>query len=183
MRVLDRLDTPAQVVSDLGQTLVQNPLAVALVGDETAYVGHASSMVYRWFTDPAIRAFYPAEDHDRHARVFVSGLRAAMARGTDTPFAGQLVTALLERSPAFTGIWNDHEVNVRTSARKTMIHPAIGRITLDCQTLLSENLTQALLVYTATPGSEDADKLELLGVVGQQQFDTQPHAGRRTAAA
>ncbi len=33
MRVLDRIDAPAQVMSDLGETLVQNPLAVALVGD------------------------------------------------------------------------------------------------------------------------------------------------------
>jgi hypothetical protein len=39
MRVLDRLDTPAQVVSDLGVTLVQNTFAEALLGPQTQYTG------------------------------------------------------------------------------------------------------------------------------------------------
>src|SRR5918995_6758558 len=49
LRVLERLDTPAQVMSDLGDTLVQNELAVALVGDQTQHTGPARSMLYRWF--------------------------------------------------------------------------------------------------------------------------------------
>ena len=49
MRVLDRLvDTPAQVVTDLGVTLVQNRLAVALLGDQTSFDGLARSAYYRW---------------------------------------------------------------------------------------------------------------------------------------
>ena len=56
MRVLDRLqDTPAQVVTSLGETLLQTPPAVALLGDETAYTGLDRSMVYRWFTRPDAR--------------------------------------------------------------------------------------------------------------------------------
>ena len=48
MRVLDRLDdTPAQVVTDLGETLAQNRLAVALLGDQTGFTGPARSGVYR----------------------------------------------------------------------------------------------------------------------------------------
>ena len=36
MRILDRLiDTPAQVMGLLGETIAQNPTAVALLGDET----------------------------------------------------------------------------------------------------------------------------------------------------
>ena len=46
MRVLDRLtDTPAQVVTDLAVTLVQNRLAVALLGDQTSYDGPARSAI------------------------------------------------------------------------------------------------------------------------------------------
>src|SRR6202034_1201900 len=45
MRVLDRLqDTPAQVVTSLGETLLQTPPAVALLGDETAYIGPDRSL-------------------------------------------------------------------------------------------------------------------------------------------
>jgi len=64
MRILDRLgDTPAQVVTDIGVTLVQTPLAVALLGDQTGYTGPSRSLFYRWFADPSERGRYAAEDH------------------------------------------------------------------------------------------------------------------------
>jgi transcriptional regulator with XRE-family HTH domain len=47
LRVLDTVDAPAQVMSDLGETLVQNPLAVALLGDQTRFTGPARHMLYR----------------------------------------------------------------------------------------------------------------------------------------
>ena len=35
-------------------------------------------------------------------------------------------------------------------------------MTLDCQILTSENQLERLVVFTATPGSEDAERLALL---------------------
>ncbi len=171
MRVLDRLDTPAQVVSELGETLVQNPLAVALLGDQTSFEGPSRSIFYRWFTDPAERSFYPEEDHDRHARTWVSGLRAVLARAGPDSRAADLVARLRDESPEFSRIWDEHEVAVRTSQRKRMVHPAIGTIELDCQVLVAEDQAQSLLVYTATPGTEDYEKLKLLSVIGIQRFE------------
>lgn len=170
MRVLDRLDTPAQVISDLGQTLVQNPLAIALLGDKTGYTGLARSAVYRWFVDPEERAIYPPEDHDRHARLFVGDLRASSARDDSDRAAAELIEALTRESPAFLALWEEHEVLVRSTGRKRMVHPRIGTIELDCQILVAENEAQRLLVYTATPGTEDHDKLHLLSVIGAQEF-------------
>ena len=65
MRVLDRLqdNTPAQVMTGLGETLLQTPLAVALLGTETEYSGMARSIYYRWFTNPDARRIYPTDDH------------------------------------------------------------------------------------------------------------------------
>jgi transcriptional regulator with XRE-family HTH domain len=41
LRVLDRLsDTPALILSNLGEALVQNQMAVALLGDRSGYTGH-----------------------------------------------------------------------------------------------------------------------------------------------
>jgi transcriptional regulator with XRE-family HTH domain len=78
MRVLDRLtDTPALILTAALETLAQNDLAVALLGDHAQYAGIARSSVYRWFTDPAERAVYPAEDRDRQSRAQVASLRAA----------------------------------------------------------------------------------------------------------
>lgn len=170
MRVLDRLDTPAQVVTDLGQTLAQNEHAVALLGDQTSYTGHARSICYRWFTDPGTRAHYPAEDHEHHARVFVGTVRSALARAQDDPEIRGLVAALHACSPEFTRVWEEHDVGVRMSSSKRMLHPAIGPITLDSQKLVCEDEAQALLVYTARPGTEDREKLDLLAVIGAQEF-------------
>ena len=178
MRVLDRLDTPAQVMSDLGDTLVQNELAVALLGDQTRYTGPARSMLYRWFTDPEVRDIYPVEDQPRHTRAYVAGARAILARDRADPRAREIIEPLLEISPEFAQLWSEHEVAVRLSDRKRMVHPRVGTIELHCQQLIAADEGQILLVYTATPGTEDADKLRLLSVIGNQRFSDAARAGR-----
>lgn len=170
LHLLDRLDTPAQVVDDLGRTLAQNALAVALNGNHAVFTGHARSICFRWFTDPSLSERYPAEDRDHHARVFVGGLRAAIARTPDDPAVRELVEALQARSPEFTAIWNEHDIDVRMGPAKRLLHPSVGLISLDCQRLTCEDVSQMLLVYTATPGTEDRDKLDLLRVIGDQRF-------------
>jgi transcriptional regulator with XRE-family HTH domain len=166
MRVLDRLhDTPAQVMSNLGETLVQNRPAQALLGDETGHRGPARSAVYRWFTDPAEQRVYPPPDRERHGRFLVASLRAAS--GSD-PRATGLARLLVAKSPEFAKLWEAHEVTVPFERRKTLVHPSFGEIALDCQALFTDDLAQVLLVFTATPGTEDAEKLQLLSVVGPE---------------
>jgi hypothetical protein len=41
----------------------------------------------------------------------------------------------------------------------------VGDLELSCQTLLDPDQSHRLLVYTAAPGSESAEKLRLLAVV------------------
>jgi transcriptional regulator with XRE-family HTH domain len=162
MRILDRLsDTPAMVISRLGETLVQTPMAAALLGDETRFTGLSRSMVYRWYTDPATREAYPVEDHPLHGRVFTAGLRAAYASGPRGR-AGEIVDALLARSPEFAAVWADHEVGVRHVDRKRIIHPSLGLLDLWCQNLLDPGQAQTLVVFTAAAGSPSYEKLQLL---------------------
>lgn len=170
LRVLDRLDAPAQVMSDLGETLVQNALAVALLGDQTRFTGSARSLLHRWFTDPEERSLYPVEDQPHHTRVYVAGARATLARDQDDLRARALIDELLEVSPEFAERWHEHEVAITFSDRKRIDHPRVGLLELHCQQLIAADEGQVLLVYTASPGSEDADKLKLLSVIGTQQF-------------
>lgn len=86
MRVLDRLDdSPALVLTDMSDTLAMNPLAIALLGDQTRHTGLARSAYYRWFMDPAERLVYPEEDHERHGRAQAARLRVALTAGSDVP--------------------------------------------------------------------------------------------------
>ncbi len=171
LRVLDRLDdTPALILTDLGETLVQNRMAAALFGDASGYTGLARSAVYRWFTDPAARSSYPADDHTRHGRAQVAGLRVAYGlRGPDSR-AGELARALHRASAEFAELWDRHEVAQRFEDHKTLLHPEIGAIEVDCQALFTDDQSQTLLVLTAPPRSEGAEKLRLLAAVGLNRF-------------
>jgi transcriptional regulator with XRE-family HTH domain len=170
-RVLDRLeDTPAMVLSSLAETLVQNRLAAALLGDHSHFAGLARSGIYRWFNDPAERAVYPTADQPRQARAHVASLRVAYGLGGPDSRAGRLAHALLKESPEFAELWERHEVATRFEDHKILLHPEVGEIELDCQALLTEDQSQALLVLTAAPRTDAAGKLALLRVLGQERF-------------
>jgi transcriptional regulator with XRE-family HTH domain len=171
MRVLDRLqDTPAQVVTSLGETLLQTPPAVALLGDETAYTGPDRSMVYRWFTRPDVRQIYPGEDHDLHSRAFTADLRSAVARHGPRSRAAALAQRLLEVSPEFALLWSEHEIAVPRGHQKRIRTAELGVLEVYCQMLYDLDQDQALLIFTATPGSDSYDKLRLLSVIGAQKL-------------
>jgi transcriptional regulator with XRE-family HTH domain len=171
MRVLDRLDdTPAMVISDLAETLAQNRLATALLGDQMRFSGPARSGYYRWFTDPNERLRYPEADHFHQSRLQAAGLRAALAADSTDPHPARLVKLLREHSPEFVQVWERHEVTARFDDHKTIVHPELGELEVDCQVMFNENRAQILLVFTASPGSEVYQKLQLLSVIGQQQF-------------
>ena len=171
LRVLDRLhDTPALILSSLGETLVQNQMAEALFGDQSGYTGLARSAIYRWFTEPTERLLYPEEDRDRQSRAQVANLRAAIGTMGARSRAGELVRALQKESAEFVELWDRHEVAKRFDDHKTLVHPELGPIELDCQALFTEDQSQALLVLTAPPRTEDYEKLQLLAVLGRERF-------------
>ena len=170
LRVFDRLDqTPALILSTLNETLAQNRLGAALLGDHSQHSGLARSAIYRWFTDPAEREIYPVADRYRQSKAQASSLRAAVGAAGPRSRAGILVREL-KVSPEFTEIWALHEVATRFEDHKTLIHSELGPIDLDCQVLFTEDQGQALLVLTAAPRSEAAEKLALLAVLGNQTF-------------
>lgn len=173
-RVLDRLDdTPALILSGLNETLMQNRLAVALLGDHSAHTGLSRSGVHRWFTDPAAdRDLYPLADQPRQSRAQVAGLRTAYSVLGPDSRAGEIVTALQKESEEFRDLWARHEVATRFEDHKTLIHPEVGEIALDCQALFTEDQSQALLVLTAAPRTEAHEQLQMLAVVGRQHMAT-----------
>ncbi|MCW2930413.1 MAG: transcriptional regulator, partial [Actinomycetia bacterium] len=157
-------------LSNLGEMLIQNQMAAALLGDKSGYTGLARSEIYRWFTDPAERSRYPEDDRDRQSRAQVANLRAAYGSMGARSRAGELVRALQKASSEFASLWERHEVAQRFADHKTLIHPELGAIEVDCQVLFTEDQSQALLVLTAAPRTESYDKLQLLAVLGHERF-------------
>ena len=105
-----------------------------------------------------------------HSRIHVATLRAVHGRAGEDPEADELVDRLLRESGEFAELWGRHQVASRSGTHKRFLHPLVGALTLDCQVLTAESLTERLVVFTATAGSEDAERLALLSVVGSQGF-------------
>ncbi|TQM37742.1 helix-turn-helix transcriptional regulator [Pseudonocardia cypriaca] len=170
LRMLDLLgDTPALVVSDLGEVLAQNRASVLLAGDHTGFSGDRRYTAYRWFTEPAVRAARPPEEHQHQARAVVADLRAAAGRRSGDAEVTGLVERLQAASADFRRLWAEHEVAVRRADRKTFLHPRVGPLLMDCETLVTPDQRQQLLVLT--PADADTrERLELLRVLGVEEF-------------
>lgn len=162
--------TPAQIITDLHETLVQNPLAVALLGPHPTTGGYETSFAYRWFTDPAAREIYPPEDHAHQSAAFAADLRAAVGRRGRDRHSDTMVAALRRVSPEFAELWDSGDVAVRRRDSKRIVHRELGVIEIDCLTLLSEDGRQRLLWFAPRPGTPAVEQMRLLDVIGTQDL-------------
>lgn len=74
-------------------------------------------------------------------------------------------------STEFRRLWAEHEVAIRRANRKTLIHPRVGRLLMDCETLITPDQRHQLLVFTPA-GSETRERLDLMRVLGAEEFPT-----------
>jgi hypothetical protein len=174
LRILDRLeDTPAMVMNRLAETLRQTRSHMAFAGDHSHYTGQERSGIYRWFANDGDRALYHPSEWDGHSRTLASMLRSVYAVDGPNSRAGALVRTLLSTSAEFHRVWDKHEAGLLHTNAKRFLHPAVGTLELHCQVLHDPDQQQMLLVFTATPGSESHEKLELLSVIGSQRLASQ----------
>ncbi|WP_328527988.1 helix-turn-helix transcriptional regulator [Nocardioides sp. NBC_00368] len=162
-------DLPVVICTDLGEVVFFNPLAELLLAHLVGEGERGSNMVWRWFTDRAFRAM-PEEDWPRISAAHVSDLRATYARRSGDTDVTSLVEDLLAASEEFRRLWERHEVGVRRTDRKTFLHPRVGAVTVRCEVLVTEGHEVQLLAHFPAEGTDAAEKLELLGVIGTQAF-------------
>jgi transcriptional regulator with XRE-family HTH domain len=174
LRLLDRMqDLPAMLIDARKTLLAWNPLADALLGDISAIPRERRNLLRMRFAPAADAGRGPVVDEDggceRLDRSAVADARAAVARYPDDEVLRGLVDELIGTSPRFAELWAERPVEDHRVDRKAYDVPGIGRITLDCDALEVPDDGQVLIVYSAAPGSPDAEKLDLLRVVGLQR--------------
>lgn len=81
-----------------------------------------------------------------------------------------MVSDLRRRSEEFAALWDIHDVALRRTDHKRIVHLTLGVVEVDCHTLFSEDGRQRLLWFSAPPGTEGAAQLELLSVIGTQDM-------------
>jgi transcriptional regulator with XRE-family HTH domain len=173
-RLVDQLSGTPVSVYDAGWTLLAwNSLWAALVGDAAGQRGRDRNVLWRHFTAGPGRVRHTPRDEPRFEASAVADLRAAAARYPRDASLRQLVTDLRAASPRFAELWDGRAVGLHERDRKTVHHPELGPITVDCDVLTVAGSDLRVVAFTAAAGSEDADKLRLLAVLGTQQM-TEP---------
>lgn len=79
-------------------------------------------------------------------------------------------TAVPDRE--FTRLWARYDVQSAPMLTETFHHRQVGDITVDCDSLALADGDQHPVLYTAPPGSRDADSLALLDMLRRESFTT-----------
>lgn len=172
-RLLDRLSHTPVVVYDATWTLVlANAPYDALMGDTTTWRGLERNAVWRNVTRLPTRVVHTAREQAEHEARLVADLRLTASRYPADRALRCLITDLASGSPRFAELWDADAPPPLTdpSRHKTIHHPAVGPITLDCDTLLVTLDDLRITVHTAEPGTEDAERLGLAVVLGTQSL-------------
>jgi hypothetical protein len=107
-----------------------------------------------------------SENREASDRAIVADLRRASARYPEDARLAALITRTLNGNPRFARLWRDGAVGGHAEDRKTIRHPGIGDIIVDCDVLNDSDTDLKIVIYTAVPGSEDETKLDLARVTG-----------------
>lgn len=183
LRLIDRfVDLPALVTSAKGDVLAWNAMASALLGDWSALPPERRSHPrLRFLPDPAdpprSAVGGSAAERESTARQTVASLRTAAGRYPEDEGLRRLLADLRAGSEEFRRLWAETDAGAWRSHRKTVLHPTLGELLLDCDTLHVPDADQLVIVYSAAPGTSEAEALALLRVVGTQDLAA-PAAGR-----
>jgi transcriptional regulator with XRE-family HTH domain len=170
-RLLDRLvDTPVGVTDAAMNLLLANPMYAALMGDPSRLRGPERNGAWRNFMGVPSRVRHTPEERRSFEAGMVAELRSTAARYPADRQLPRLVAELRARSPRFAELWEAGVVGRLQASHKTIDHPQVGLLTLDCDLLRVEENDLHILVYSAEPGTEAAEKLQLLSVLGTQNL-------------
>ncbi|MFB7629902.1 helix-turn-helix transcriptional regulator [Streptomyces sp. NPDC056149] len=173
-RLLDRLTgTPVAVFNAAWTLLVANAPYEALMGDLPAGHGNERNGVWRHFLGGGTsRARRTPQAQREHEATLVADLRAVAERYPADRWLQRLIAELRTGSERFAQLWDTGAPGPHRASRKTIDHPQVGPVTLDCDLLTVAGSDLRIMVYTAEPGTGDAQRLALLTVLGSQDLVT-----------
>jgi len=147
---------PAVLLSRRLDLLVMTPAAERLLGP----FGEERNYARIVLRDEAQRALHV--DWEESARQAVALLRLSAARHPDDAELAALV-AELRADPDVERWWNAHDVAEKRHGTKRYAHPEVGELALHYEAVsLPDDGDQILTIYTAPPGSVDAERLARL---------------------
>lgn len=133
------------------------------------------NLIWRTFTGRTTRVRKSDTEIDAFEANAVADLRRTVGSYPDDATLHQLVEDLRQVSPRFAELWAKRLINTTGSNTKTIAHPEVGPITLDCDALTVAGSDRRLVVHTADPSTPDADRLRHVQVIGLQRIAASEH--------
>jgi len=151
----------------------------ALHGDPAVLPTAERNLARALFGDGAAHASMLPVQSERGQDAFeasiVADLKDTVSRYPADAQLDGLVRELRAISDAFAHHWAMRTAAAQhTTDRKTIRHPVIGDILLDCDVLIVPGADLRMVTYTAATGSSDAGKLDLLRVTGGRSATALP---------
>ena len=169
-RLLDQLTgTPVSVYDAAWTLLAWNPLWAALVGEPAAQPGRDRNVLWRHFTGSGSRVRHTPEDEARFEASAVADLRAAAARYPADAGLRHLIADLGAASPRFAALWDQRAVGHHDRDRKTVHHPGLGPVTVDCDVLTVAGSDLRVVAYTGA-GQRGGREAAAAAVLGTQDL-------------
>ena len=158
-QVLDDLNpTPVYAVGRRWDYIAWNSAADRLFAISEATSRYARNMIWRLFTNPAMRE---RPHWEQLARSTLAEFRAANARYPGDQWFEELIEDLKQVSPEFSRWWPHHDVRSALDGHKVIEHPALGRLEFEHITLQMFSAPDIrIMIYT--PLAETRTKLERL---------------------
>ena len=169
-RLLDRLVGNPIVVYDAMWNLVTANAAYEAITGASAWKGIERNAVWRNVVGPGPAMVHTPEELAAQQAGIVGDLRLTAAKYPDDPRVRALVAELRRQSTLFQTLWDSAELrpHEERSRHKYLDHPAAGRIGLDCDTFIVAGDDLRIMVYSAEPGGEDAERLAFAIVLGTE---------------
>jgi transcriptional regulator with XRE-family HTH domain len=162
-QILDTFSGPAWVRNDRLDLLAANQLGAALYSPIFENAIATPNKARFVFLDPQSTSFYPSW-HDV-AKESVAVLRGAAGRNPYDKLLTDLIGELSTRSDEFRSLWADHDVMSHQAGTARVSHPVVGAIDLFYEALqLAADDGLTLITYGVEPGTESAERLQLLAV-------------------
>ena len=173
-RVLDSMaGAPAYVRNGRSDLLSANALGRALYAPVFDMAEAVPNVARYVFLSPTAPDFFT--DFDRVESEAVAILRAEAGRDPHDKQLTLLVGELSTRSERFRQLWARHDVSLHRTGSKRLHHPIVGDLTLSYEAFdLPADPGQRINVYTAEPGSPDAESLGLLASWASQPYAAAP---------
>lgn len=156
--MLDRLPDTAAIVTDAGYDVVAaNPLARAVLGEE---IDRQPNLARLRFLGRG--SLHETSAFEEFGHIVVSRLRRSATTYAHDETLNELLTELRSGSEEFTRIWETHPVHDPGHRTKTLRHPVVGELRLNCDILLVPEDDQQVVFVTADEGSPSARALRRL---------------------